>query len=200
MDQKGLRAKLRRRRKSLSDKQQLLAQKQLSTLVSLLPEFLASIHIALYFAQDGEINPMDIAKIAWSQGKTCYLPILDKNRNGYMYFLPYKPDMEMQNNKYGIPEPVLPDSCIRRAEDLDLVLVPLTGFDEEGRRMGMGGGYYDRTFAFKKKIHIQHKPLLMGIAHECQKVEVLSVNTWDLQLAGVATDQKIYNFIKPYSA
>ncbi|MDP0562670.1 MAG: 5-formyltetrahydrofolate cyclo-ligase [Candidatus Endonucleobacter sp. (ex Gigantidas childressi)] len=197
MDQKELRAKLRRRRQSLSNNQHYLAQKQLTILVSLLPEFLASTHIALYFASDGEIDPVGIAKKAWSQGKVCYLPVLDKNRKGYMYFLPYKPNMPMHHNQYGICEPVLPDHCIRHAEDLDLVLMPLTGFDEKGHRIGMGGGYYDRTFAFKKKAPTQNKPLLMGIAHECQKVELLSANAWDIQLAGVATDQKVYSFIKP---
>ena len=193
MNQKVLRKKLRERRLSLSQGQQQKAQAQLANIVCSLPVFKESQHIALYLTNDGEINPATIAETAWQQNKTCYLPVIDKPAKGDMYFLPFDPETPMQNNQYGIPEPQLPDSMIFKAEELDLILLPLTGFDEQGHRMGMGGGYYDRVLAFKQtQIDDNKKPLLMGLAHECQKVASLIANDWDIILESIATPLTLY--------
>ncbi|MDB2384711.1 5-formyltetrahydrofolate cyclo-ligase [Endozoicomonas sp.] len=192
MDQKALRQQLRKRRQSLSQEQQRVAQGQLGQLICSLTVFQESQHIALYLANDGEISPAAIAEAAWQQGKTCYLPVIDTPHKGDMYFLPFESDTPMQNNTYGIPEPQRPDTMICKAEKLDLILLPLTGFDEKGHRMGMGGGYYDRALAFTTSQKNPQKPLLIGLAHECQKVEKLVVNIWDISLAGIATDQCFY--------
>lgn len=191
-NQKVLRKELRMLRGSLSEIQQHQAQKKIAAIVSVLPEFLASSHIAVYYANDGEIDPLDIVKEAWEQGKACYLPVVGQSKESAMCFFSYDPETLMEKNKYGILQPVLAKACARRAEDLDLVLLPLTGFDDKGSRVGMGGGYYDRTFAFKKDTMKHCKPLLIGLAHACQKVKSLPVNNWDIPLAGVATDEVFY--------
>ena len=65
--------------------------------------------------------------------------------------------------------------------DMKLVFMPLVGFDILGGRLGMGGGYYDKTFATRES-------LLVGLAHDCQKVDSLPIESWDVPLDAIATD------------
>lgn len=199
MDAKTLRKTLRARRSALSPQAQKEAGKALAVCISKQGVFQQSQQVALYLANDGEIDPAGIAEIAWQQGKTCYLPVLDKAKKGHLIFLLYTPDMPMVNNRYGIAEPVVEGGTLRQAQDLDLVLLPLTGFDVTGNRMGMGGGYYDRTFAFTQTD--ESRPQLVGLAHECQKVAQLTTNPWDISVDAIATDKCYYQrqkSIKPF--
>ncbi len=191
MDTATLRKTLRARRNALSPHAQQEAGKALAMRISEQVVFQQSQQIALYLANDGEIDPAGIAEIAWQQGKSCYLPLLNKAKKGYLIFSLYTPGMPMVNNQYGIPEPVVEGESIRQAQDLDLVFLPLTGFDAMGHRMGMGGGYYDRTFAFTQTCEFT-RPKLVGLAHECQKVEQLATNPWDVSVDGIATDKCYY--------
>ena len=80
----------------------------------------------------------------------------------------------------------------RYGRELDLILAPLVGFDTHGNRLGMGGGYYDRTFAYlKHRLHWQ-KPRLIGLAYELQRVADLANHAWDVPLQSVVTEQHIY--------
>lgn len=100
----------------------------------------------------------------------------------------------MTVNQYGIKEPCLRTNKTILSKQLNLVLLPLVAFDAQGNRMGMGGGYYDRTFAFKNQHQnkIGTKPKLLGLAHECQQVEQLPIESWDIPLQGILTDQHYY--------
>lgn len=191
---KNLRQLLRQNRRALSEAQQTTASQSLLKNLLNLPAYQNSQHIAVYIAADGEIDPLRLVQDAWKQGKHIYLPLVDPKGTHTLTFLPWQEDTVMVNNKYGIPEP---DSSLYTAlptQDLDLVLLPLTGFDEHGRRMGMGGGYYDRTFSFIKEGNTQsQQPLLIGLAHECQKVENIPSESWDIPLAGIATDVHYYD-------
>ncbi|WP_252177298.1 5-formyltetrahydrofolate cyclo-ligase [Endozoicomonas sp. 4G] len=189
MDRASLRKQLRHNRQSLSAEQQLAAAKKLSSVVCGSEAFRQSQHIALYLASDGEIDPGFIAEAIWRQDKFCYLPVLDQEQPDRMYFQIYRPDSRMVENRYGIAEPELDLEKTVKPEALDLVLMPLTGFDEQGNRLGMGGGYYDRTFAFLAK---SSKPILIGLAHECQKVSSIPVADWDIPMNGVATEKQLY--------
>ncbi|KEQ14034.1 5-formyltetrahydrofolate cyclo-ligase [Endozoicomonas numazuensis] len=189
MDRASLRKQLRSNRQSLSAEQQLDAAKNVSVVVCGGEAFRQSQHIALYLASDGEIDPRYIAEAIWEQDKFCYLPVLDQEDHNKMYFQLYRPNTRLVNNRYGIAEPELDREKIVKAEALDLVLMPLTGFDEKGHRLGMGGGYYDRTFAFLKQAT---KPMLIGLAHECQRVEEIPVADWDVPMKGVATEKTFY--------
>ena len=76
-------------------------------------------------------------------------------------------------------------------DELDLVLAPLVVFDGNRNRIGMGGGFYDRSFAFRK--NSEHTiPVLIGVAHEIQKVDRIVPEEWDVQLDMIVTDQAIY--------
>jgi 5-formyltetrahydrofolate cyclo-ligase len=76
-------------------------------------------------------------------------------------------------------------------EALDLVLAPLVVFDPDRNRIGMGGGFYDRSFAFRKNPE-NKVPVLIGVAHELQKVDQIVPQDWDVRLDMIITDQAVY--------
>ncbi|MBT6938524.1 MAG: 5-formyltetrahydrofolate cyclo-ligase [Candidatus Marinimicrobia bacterium] len=95
-----------------------------------------------------------------------------------------------RKNQYGILEPISDD--IISAEQLDILFMPLVGFDKNKNRIGMGGGYYDRTLAFKNQKTVKN-PKLYGLAFDCQQVEKLETQDWDVPLDAIITPGKIHN-------
>ena len=185
-----LRQTLRASRRALTSEQQVEACLGLAD-VLLRQTFLAeSRHIALYLTNDGEIDPAILISRLWKQGKQCYLPVLAADGGRELAFVAYQPETPLIKNKYNIPEPEYKEEFAIRPQDLDLVFMPLTGFDEKGQRLGMGGGFYDRTFEF---IRTTEKPLLIGLAHECQKVSKIPAEHWDIPMLGVATNKNYYS-------
>ena len=189
IDRKALRIELRQRRRSLSQYHQEQAAAGVLEQVKQLSDYKNSQTLAVYLANDGEVSPKNIVRYAWSGGKSCYLPVLDKSDKRKLHFQQYTPETILLPNRFNIPEPVLDVSLCISAEELDLVLMPLTGFDEAGQRLGMGGGFYDRAFAFTRN---SNKPVLIGLAHECQKVDSIPVEDWDVPLSAVVTGESVY--------
>ncbi len=147
--------------------------------------------IAFYLANDGEIDPALLIEHAWFAGKKVYLPILSPMKNA-LYFAPYREDSKLRLNRFNIPEPVCQPSQWKTAQQLDLLLLPLVAFDENGNRVGMGGGFYDRTLAYLQHRRFWRKPTLVGLAHEIQKVERLKAQSWDIPLDYIATEKQVY--------
>lgn len=184
-DKHQLRAHLRRQRRKLSLYQQRIASRDLQQLICQQALFLTSRRIAFYLANDGEIDPACLLARAHKLGKQCYLPLLQKNRT--LLFARYKPGDKLINNRFQIPEPISKE--LLRPHQLDMVLMPLVGFDKLGGRLGMGGGFYDRSFAFKCKPGIQRFPQLIGLAHTCQEVAEIPMEKWDIPLQAIATNR-----------
>ncbi|MCB1615467.1 MAG: 5-formyltetrahydrofolate cyclo-ligase [Pseudomonadales bacterium] len=188
-----LRKKFRQARQSLSVKQQQQAALDLSNRLKIHPAFIRSKHIAFYIADDGEIDPIELMMIAQTMGKHTYLPVLQPLRQKIMWFAPVKRNEPLHCNYFGIPEP-LPGKKKRPPFSLDLVIMPLVAFDNEGNRLGMGGGFYDRAFAFRQRCAGRPgtaKPTLIGVAHQCQQADKLNSASWDIPLDFIATDKKI---------
>ena len=150
-----------------------------------------STNIAFYLANDGEIDPSQLIEHAWFLGKNVYLPILSPVKNS-LYFAPYQPDSQLRLNCFDIPEPVCHPSKWQTARQLDLLLLPLVAFDLSGNRVGMGGGFYDRTLAFLQHRHHWRKPVLAGLAHEIQKAAQLDSQSWDIPLNYIITEKRVY--------
>lgn len=187
-----LRQQMRARRRNLSPEQQGRAAHSLAKHLIRLPVFVRSRHLALYLPNDGEIDPGPLALAAWRMGKRCYLPVLHPLSGRQLAFVRYQPDTVLRPNRFGIPEPDFRRTPRLAPEHLDLVLLPLVAFDRTGSRLGMGGGFYDRTFAFKQRHRVwRHKPQLIGLAHSCQEAGDVVRESWDLPLSAVATDQGI---------
>lgn len=191
-EKQALRRQLRAARRSLSRTDQLNASLGVCRQLITLPAFLRSQRVAVYFSNDGEVNLDPLIDAAWHMGKTLYLPVLHPFKSGELVFMEYHPGQPMARNRFGIPEPVSHRDSRCPAWLLDLILTPLVGFDEAGNRMGMGGGFYDRTFAFLKDGSKPRRPSLLGLAHECQKVEQITTEAWDIPMDGIVTGKTTY--------
>ena len=188
----ALRQTLRAQRQALSTDAQRLASRRLAVRLAQLPLFRVSRRIACYFPNDGEIDPAPVRERVWSLNKTCYVPVLSRLSHDKLWFAEARPGMELAENRYGIPEPVVKSAALKRAQELDLILMPLVGFDVHGNRLGMGGGFYDRSLEFLLYRKFWKKPHVLGLAHDFQKVNGLEPDTWDIPLEGIVTDQAVY--------
>jgi len=188
-----IRQQIRAQRRELSPVERETAAQQLSQHITRSRLFNNSQHIALYLANDGEIDPFYLMHAIWQRGKQCYLPVLGMRPGNRLWFIPYEPDTPLVDNRFGIPEPVHSRQARQfRTHQLDLVCMPLVAFDLMGNRLGMGGGFYDRTLSFLKQRHSWHKPRLLGLAYAFQQQADLPEEKWDVPLDAIATDQEIY--------
>ena len=197
-NKKKLRRKFRLLRRSLSHTEQDHAARSLTRILTNHPLFMKSRNIAFYVSNDGELDPGYLLDEALARGKNCYLPCIAEDfhnpRHHRLCFSRTGVDSPLLPNKFGIPEPNPKLQPSISAQALSLVLLPLVAFDLSCNRLGMGKGYYDRTFEFIKMGSYWHRPMLVGLAHECQKSSDLVANDWDIPLDAIATDEKIYNF------
>ena len=194
-NKKRLRDIIRRQRRSLSNTQQEQASKNLIKQIKRSKLLLKHQHIALYLGNDGELNPEILINILWKYKKQAYLPVIHPLLKNKLCFCHIKPNTQFIKNRYGILEPSYKYTKSIQQRHLSLVLMPLVAFDNKGNRMGMGGGFYDRSFAYKAKKK-QSKPKLIGIAHAFQEQKSLPIEKWDIPLDGVLTDQHFFQFIK----
>lgn len=188
-----LRRELRRRRRALTLFQRRQATERLCRRLRQLPEVRRARRVALYLPNDGEIDPTPL--IAWFRRRRArlYLPVLRPLSHNALWFVDYHADTPMVANRFGIAEPETRHGAHRArrlpAWALDLVLLPLVGFDNHGQRIGMGGGFYDRTLAFTRRPG--PRPQLIGLAHDCQRVERLPVAPWDVPLDAIVSDRRV---------
>jgi 5-formyltetrahydrofolate cyclo-ligase len=189
MDTRQLtRKKLQQQRAKISLNEQKKTSAIISEQLSQHPLFLQSRSIASYKAIQHEIDPSALIHKAWQNKQTCYLPILQRQQ---LIFCEYQPHTLLKKNYFNIPEPSVSNACIA-PEDIDLVLVPLVGFTEKGQRLGMGAGFYDRSFAFLLNSPRPARPVLLGLAYEWQKLTALTEKNWDVPLNAVITEKQIY--------
>ncbi|MBE9567335.1 MAG: 5-formyltetrahydrofolate cyclo-ligase [Proteobacteria bacterium] len=187
-----LRRFIRSQRQSLSTQQQHQHAQSLCQNLIKEKNYRNSRHIACYLANDGEIDPHQLIEHAWFCGKQVYLPILSPLKKA-LYFVPYHAGDKLKLNRFNIPEPICSPSQWITAQQLDLLLLPLVAFDEQGNRMGMGGGFYDRTLSYLQHRRYWRKPVLVGLAHEIQKVERLDTQSWDIPLDYIMTEKQLYH-------
>ncbi|WP_248751883.1 5-formyltetrahydrofolate cyclo-ligase [Pseudomonas sp. MWU15-20650] len=187
-----LRRMLRKARRALTPTEQRQAALGLYRQLAQHPLFRRAKHISLYLPTDGEIDPRLLLRAAQRRGKATYLPVLSAWPRTKMVFQRVRPGDKLLPNRFRILEPRVNAHQQRKVWALDLVLLPLVGFDEAGGRLGMGGGFYDRSLAYLARRQNWRKPTLLGLAHECQKVDRLAQASWDVPLAGTVTDKQWY--------
>ena len=146
--------------------------------------------VAIYLANDGELDAMPFIKWCWQQQKQVYVPVLHPFCAGHLLFLLFERHTVMVKNHYGINEPVLSVNNVCPLNQLDVLCTPLVAFDQSGARLGMGGGFYDRTLS-----NWQQYPLYpIGLAHDCQQVEHLPTESWDIPLPKIVTPSKTWQW------
>jgi len=148
--------------------------------------FRAATRIALYWpvGEEVDLRPL-LAEAACASRQFC-LPVMQPDKR--LRFARYRTGEALIANWYGIPEPAHAAAGEIAAEALDLVCVPLLGFDRAGNRLGQGGGFYDRTFDFVLR-GAAAQPLLLGVGFACQELPALAREPWDVPLAAVATER-----------
>ena len=181
-----LRNKHRLQRRELEDSVLQANASRLHDGLTGLAEYKAATHIAAYIAILGEISLDPIISSGASDGKIFYLPVV---RGDSMAFAPWKSDIPLLKKKFGLLEPDCSESDWIDPAELDLVLTPLVVFDQVCNRIGQGGGYYDRTFEFTR--HTK-SPLLVGVAHDCQREDSLCPQPWDIPLHKIVTEKSQY--------
>ncbi|CAV19862.1 5-formyltetrahydrofolate cyclo-ligase [Vibrio atlanticus] len=186
------RKQIRIKRNSLSSEQQTQSGIDLVKQCAQLDEIQSAQHIALYISIDGELDTQPLIEWLWAQGKQTYLPVLHPFSTGHLLFLHYSPSTPTVLNKYGIVEPQLNQLLVKPCQQLDLILTPLVGFDSQGHRLGMGGGYYDRTLA--RWFETGNGATPIGLAHDCQHVDRLPIEGWDIPLPKIVTPSKTWQW------
>lgn len=183
-----LRQKYRKHRAGLSPQRLERAASDLMSRLLDLPQYQQAQRIAAYFAVNGEISLQPLIEQALKQDKQIFLPILDQQA---LKFAAYFETQKMRLNRFRLPEPDVSSEQLLAPTELDLVLAPLVVFDAACNRIGMGGGYYDRSFEFRKNSSTS-SPVLVGVAHDSQKVDQIDAMGWDVRLDMVVTDRAIY--------
>ncbi|MFC3550804.1 5-formyltetrahydrofolate cyclo-ligase [Lysobacter cavernae] len=188
VDRVALRRELRARRRALPASERIAAADRLAAHLLALPFAPASGYVAGYWAMDGEI-----ALHAWQLKlpRECVycLPVLHHDQR--LRFAPWRPGDGLVSNQHGIPEPDIAPSSLLDPEQMTLVVTPLVGFDGNGHRLGMGGGWYDRSFAFR---HRQPAPpWLVGAAFDVQRIDALDRADWDVALDAVCTESTTHD-------
>ncbi len=144
--------------------------------------------IAIYLQNDNELGTGTLIEYLFQSGCELYLPKISDDANELMQFVHYEQTTKMTNNRFGIPEPE--SGKVISVEQLDLIFLPLTAFDLQGNRLGMGGGFYDRTL---KNIS-DNKPILAGLAYDFQQLSACPVEPFDQPIHYILTPSRVIEF------
>lgn len=125
-----------------------------------------------------EVDTSMVFQRAWRAGKTVFSPVVGDDFS--MRFVEITPSTRLEKNRFDLWEPAFGAEI--RAERLDVVVTPVVVFDAQRHRIGMGGGYFDRAFSFLNTKKQNPRPKLAGFAFDCQKVEKITPNRWDIRL------------------
>ena len=184
-DKKTLRAQMRARRRALTMAERQAAAQRFADHIWPQLQRPQCRHIAVYLAFDGELDLQPLIARLWAAGKAVYLPVVSRLAPRRLWFRPYRPNQRLKTNRFGIPEPI--SGSVLASRQLDVVLLPLTAFDQAGTRLGMGGGFYDRTFAYRRA-SLASRPRLIGVGYRWQQVEQLVREPHDLPVQAIVTD------------
>jgi 5-formyltetrahydrofolate cyclo-ligase len=189
----SLRRRLRAARRSLEPQEQQAHARAIVAHLLRAHVLRGAKRIALYVAADGEpdIRQLLLERMP-RRGRRWYLPVLRGHAAGRLWLVRHRPGEPLTPNRFGIPEPVRRRRQIQPLHALDLILLPLVGFDAQCNRIGMGAGFYDRSLAPLRRRRHWRRPLLVGIAHECQRVERLHPQPWDVPLDAVVTEAGVF--------
>lgn len=187
-----LRQQLQRQRQALNQQQREQAGVQVAQQLRALPEFNQAGMIASFASFGGELPTYAIHQQLTSSQRLA-LPVLHPAEANHLLFLEVTDATVWRQNRYGINEPELRADKVVPLAQIDLMLVPLVGFDRSGQRLGMGGGYYDRTLVAWHQGQLPHL-LTVGIGYDFQLLDELPHEDWDVPLNMVITPSRLWDF------
>ena len=178
-----LRRELRQRRRDLPAAARIAAANALADRLLALPFLPSSGFVAGYWAMDGEIG-LHAFQMRLPPALTYCLPMLHADES--LRFAPWRAGAPLVTNRFGIPEPDLDPDDALPASEMAMLVLPLVGFDARGARLGMGGGWYDRSLAFRRETAAP--PWLVGAGFALQQVDALPLEAWDVRLDAVCSE------------
>ncbi|GHC00395.1 5-formyltetrahydrofolate cyclo-ligase [Thermomonas carbonis] len=182
-DRAVLRRELRQRRRDLPAATRIAAAESLANRLLALPLLPSSGHVAGYWAMDGEIG-LHVFQLRLPPALTYCLPLLHADES--LRFAPWRAGDPLVTNRFGIPEPDIDPDTALPASDMAMLVLPLVGFDARCNRLGMGGGWYDRSLAFR---HARRAPpLFVGAAFAVQQCDAIPMQPWDVRLDAVCSE------------
>lgn len=188
-----LRQHMRRQRLVLSSRQRRHYAEQLCSRLIRQRIYRNSRRVALYFSHQGEMDLAPVMHDAWKMKKHIFMPVLDSISTNRLRFAPYEERDPVCLNRFGIVEPGHGPGHFIAASRLDLIVMPLVAFDDGGNRLGMGGGYYDRTLSFLCNRTRWRRPKLIGVGYEFQRVAHLENEPWDVAADMIITEAAVYS-------
>lgn len=189
---RAARRRLRALRLALPPEVRAAAEREIAGALRRMGAFRRGRRIAVYLAMPGEVDPAAILRAARRAGCEIFVPRVSSRRRGQMCFVPLRPETRLRPNAYGIAEPVARDGERVRPLELDLVLMPVVGFDRQGNRLGMGAGYYDRALRHRRDAARRwRRPRLVGLAFAGQEVESILPSPWDVALDAIVTERGV---------
>ncbi len=187
-----IRQQLRQRRRQLSQQQRREAMQEISSHLLRSSEFRSSQRIAGFLPNEGEPDLAAVMARANQHKKHWFLPVIGRPNLNKLWFGEYRLGDVLLPNRFGINEPIIRLCDAPPVWGLDMVLMPLVAFDQQGNRLGMGKGYYDRSL---QHLHLRkhwRKPLLIGVAYDFQRFNTLPFQPWDVPLDGYVTEQGFF--------
>ncbi|XBS69087.1 5-formyltetrahydrofolate cyclo-ligase [Acerihabitans sp. KWT182] len=187
LQRQSIRNRIRKARQALTPLQQTEAADAVAQRLLSHPRVAAATTLALFLSFDGELDTGPIIDALRRRGQQIYLPVLHPFSPGHLLFLRYDADTPLVMNRLRIREPKLDVTRLLPPARLDVLFTPLVAFDAQGRRLGMGGGFYDRTLR-----HWRRKSAFypIGLAHDCQQVAQVPVEPWDVPLPEIITPSR----------
>ncbi len=183
----SIRNQTRKARRALSPLQQADAASAVTERLLAHPRIAAASTLALFLSFDGELDTRPIIDAFRQRGQQIYLPVLHPFSPGHLLFLRYEADTPLVINRLRISEPKLDITRLLPPAQLDVLFTPLVAFDAHGQRLGMGGGFYDRTLRHWRR---ESGFYPIGLAHDCQQVEKVPVESWDIPLPEIITPSR----------
>ena len=177
-----LRRRLRERRAAVSSLLRDEASRQSAAHLPLLPAWPDCRRVAVYKPSAEEFETSAIVARARGEGMAIYLPVIEPGAR--LTFALWCEDDSLVQNRFGLAEPG-PDAPRIALAELDVIFLPVVGWDRRGGRLGMGGGYYDRT------LEGQSGATLVGLAYASQECDDIPRETWDVPLDFVLTEREL---------
>ncbi len=159
-----------------------------------LPMFRAGKRIAMYLPFDRETDTAALIEAARRRGVLVYVPVIVDRRHARIRFYP----LDRRPTRSGVFGISVPSRLTRPVPPrwLNLIVIPLVGDDSRGRRLGMGGGFYDRALQFRRHRRHWPGPRLVGLAFDCQRTDSSFADAWDVTLDSLATESGLQHYLK----
>ncbi len=184
----ALRRRIKTQRRQLTSSERIQRSKRIAAALRGAGIGHAGQRIALYSPMGGEVLLDDVVRRLRELKCELFLPRIVSWRSRRMRFVRWDVDTRLRRHRFGMLEPV--NGATTPAIKLDLVLVPAVAIDDSGMRLGMGGGFYDRSFAHRRRA-LWRRPRLIALVYDFQRVAEIPHQSLDVPVDAVVSESGV---------